>query len=91
MQAQNRKKQPQKVRPAREKRKDNMMKGVIAKFKMIASLFSLDNENDKLRAGRKAYHYAYGGGGNPIYTPRYHPIMNYRTQKRNSLKKRRAK
>jgi len=91
MQAQNRKKQAPKVRPTREKRKESLMKGVILKFKMIASLFSIDNEQDKIRAGRKAYHYAYGGGGNPIFIPRYHPVMNYRTQQRNALKRRRAR
>jgi hypothetical protein len=58
---------------------------------MIASLFSITNEQDKIRAGRKAYHYAYMGGGNGEYHPRYHPIMNYRTQQRNALKRRRAK
>jgi hypothetical protein len=43
------------------------------------------------RAESKVYHLGIMGGGNGEYHPRKHTVMNYRTQQRNALKRRRAK
>jgi hypothetical protein len=92
MQAQNRKKRAPAAtvtRASRDSRKESKVRSFMSKVRLIMTAL-IARGTDEETAGRRAYHLAYGGGQGE-YHPRYHPIMNYRTQQRNAKKRRRAR
>jgi len=72
-------------------RKVGLFRALYARLVASEDYKKIPKKARKRKAEKKAAHYVYMGGGNPVFIPRYHSKISYATQQRIARKRKKAK